>query len=44
MLSFKNIPFLFFVKEFINVVQGDKNGSVIASGELTIVGLPNEFF
>ena len=31
-------------KEMINVVQNDKNGSVIASGELTIVGLPNEFF
>ena len=33
-----------FDKELINVVQNDKNGSVIASGELTIVGLPNEFF
>ena len=33
-----------FDKEMINVVQNDKNGSVIASGELTIVGLPNEFF
>jgi len=33
-----------FDKELINVLQNDKNGSVIASGELTIVGLPNEFF
>ena len=33
-----------FDNEMINVVQNDKNGSVIASGELTIVGLPNEFF
>ena len=33
-----------FDKELINVVQNDPNGSVVASGELTIVGLPNEFF
>ena len=33
-----------FDNEMINVVQNDKNGSIIASGELTIVGLPNEFF
>lgn len=33
-----------FDKELINVVQNDPNGAVIASGELTIVGLPNEFF
>ena len=33
-----------FDKEIINVVQNDPNGSVVASGELTIVGLPNEFF
>ena len=33
-----------FDKELINVVQNDKNGSVVATGELTIVGLPNEFF
>ena len=33
-----------FDKELINVVQNDKNNSVIATGELTIVGLPNEFF
>ena len=33
-----------FDKELINVVQNDKNGSVVVTGELTIVGLPNEFF
>jgi len=33
-----------FDKELINVVQNDKNGSVIASGELNNWGLPNEFF
>ena len=33
-----------FDKEMINVVQNDPNGAVIATGELTIVGLPNEFF
>ena len=40
----KSKKMLNFDKELINVVQGDKNGSVIATGELTIVGLPNEFF
>jgi len=40
----KSKKMLNFDKELINVVQGDKNGSIIASGELTIVGLPNEFF
>ena len=33
-----------FDKELINVIQNDPNGAVVASGELTIVGLPNEFF
>ena len=33
-----------FDKELINVVQNDKNGAVVATGELTIVGLPDEFF
>ena len=33
-----------FDKELINVVQNDPNGAVVATGELTIVGLPNEFF
>ena len=40
----KSKKMLNFDKELINVVQNDKNGSVIATGELTIVGLPNEFF
>ena len=40
----KSKKMLNFDKELINVVQNDKNGSVIVSGELTIVGLPNEFF
>ena len=40
----KSKKMLNFDKELINVVQEDKNGSIIASGELTIVGLPNEFF
>jgi hypothetical protein len=31
-------------KELINLVQSDKNGAIIVNGELTIVGLPNEFF
>ena len=39
----KSKKMLNFDKELINVVQNDKNGSVIVSGELTIVGLPNEF-
>ena len=33
-----------FDKEVINIVKGDSSGSIIAKGELTIVGLPNEFF
>ena len=33
-----------FDKETISVVQNDSTGAIIASGELTIVGLPNEFF
>ena len=40
----KSKKMLNFDNEMINVVQNDKNGSIIASGELTIVGLPNEFF
>ena len=39
----KSKKMLNFDKELINVVQSDKNGSVIVTGELTIVGLPNEF-
>ena len=33
-----------FDKETISVVQNDSTGAIIASGELTIVGLPNDFF
>ena len=33
-----------FDKETISVVQNDSTGAIIARGELTIVGLPNEFF
>ena len=33
-----------FDKETISVVQNDSTGAIIAKGELTIVGLPNEFF
>ncbi|MFL2892775.1 MAG: pilus assembly protein PilO [Candidatus Pelagibacter sp.] len=33
-----------FDKETISVVQNDSNGAVVARGELTIVGLPDEFF
>ena len=40
----KSKKMLNFDKELINVVQNDKNGSVVVTGELTIVGLPNEFF
>ena len=33
-----------FDKETISVVQNDSTGAIIARGELTIVGVPNEFF
>ena len=33
-----------FDKETISVVQSDSTGAVVAIGELTIVGLPDEFF
>ena len=33
-----------FDKELINLVLNDKNGSIVVNGELTIVGLANEFF
>jgi hypothetical protein len=26
------------------LIQNDKNGAITVNGELTIVGLPNEFF
>ena len=40
----KSRKMLNFDKELIKVVQNDKNGSIVAMGELTIVGLPDEFF
>ena len=33
-----------FDKETISIVQNDSTGAIGAQGELTIVGLPNEFF
>ena len=33
-----------FDKETISVVQNDSTGAIIAKGELTIVGIPDEFF
>ena len=33
-----------FDNETISVVQNDSTGAIVARGELTIVGLPNEFF
>ncbi len=33
-----------FDKETISVVQNDSTGAIVATGELTFVGLPNEFF
>ena len=33
-----------FDKELINLVLNDKNGAIVVNGELTIVGLANEFF
>ena len=40
----KSQKMLNFDKETISVVQNDSTGAIIARGELTIVGLPNEFF
>ena len=40
----KQQKMLNFDKEVISIVQNDAAGAIIASGELTIVGLPNEFF
>ena len=36
--------FLNFDKETISIVQNDSTGAIMAQGELTIVGLPDEFF
>ena len=33
-----------FEKEVISVMQNDTTGAITATGELTIVGLPNDFF
>ena len=33
-----------FDNEIVSVVQGDSTGTIVAQGELTIVGLPDEFF
>ncbi len=40
----KQQKMLNFDKETISVVQNDSTGAIVATGELTIVGLPNEFF
>ena len=40
----KQKKMLNFDKETISVVQNDWTGAIIVTGELTIVGLPNEFF
>ena len=40
----KQKKMLNFDKETISVVQNDATGAIVATGVLTIVGLPNEFF
>ena len=40
----KQKKMLNFDKETISVVQNDSTGAIIAQGELTIVGIPDEFF
>ena len=40
----KSKKMLNFDKETISVVQNDSTGAIIAKGELTIVGIPDEFF
>ena len=40
----KSKKMLNFDKETISIVQNDSTGAIIATGELTIVGLPDEFF
>ena len=40
----KQQKMLNFDKETISVVQNDTTGAIVATGVLTIVGLPNEFF
>ena len=40
----KQKKMLNFDKETISVVQNDSTGAIVAKGELTIVGMPDEFF
>ena len=40
----KSKKMLNFDKESISIVQNDITGAIIATGELTIVGIPDEFF
>ena len=40
----KSKKMLNFDKEIISIVQNDSTGAIVAKGELTIVGLPDEFF
>ena len=40
----KSKKMLNFAKETISVVEEDSTGAIIAKGELTIVGIPDEFF
>ena len=40
----KSKKMLNFDKETISVVEEDSTGAIIAKGELTIVGIPDEFF
>ena len=40
----KSKKMLNFDKELISLVQNDSTGGIVAKGELTIVGLPNEFY
>ena len=40
----KQKKMLNFDKETISIVQNDSTGAIVASGELTIVGMPDEFF
>ena len=40
----KSKKMLNFDKEVISIVQNDSTGAIVAKGELTLVGLPDEFF
>ena len=40
----KSSKMLNFDKETISIIQNDSTGAIIAQGELTIVGIPDEFF